>query len=274
MMYERIAVPLDGSSTALRAIGPAKRLAAAHGATVVLVTVATGSDVRAENVLAAGCARAGDGVDTLVLHGSDAATELGRYDADDPATLLCLTTQGRGALRRVVFGSTALAVVRHSPYAVMVIGPHCRESLESPITPIVTCLDGTDASESVLPWVTRWCRTTDASLILVHVVYPRVVGATATSTADQMGELTYLATVRKRLQGEVPRVHHVTLQRDDPAAALRDVGDRYPDGMYALATSHPGRLKDILEGSTAATVIRTSAVPVLVVSEGDVQHRR
>jgi nucleotide-binding universal stress UspA family protein len=97
-MFDRIAVPLDGSDIAARAIGPGRRLAKVHDARLVLVTVATpatGGTARAHDILAAGCVAAGhDDVDTLVIDADDAAGALAEFDADHPATLMCMTTRG------------------------------------------------------------------------------------------------------------------------------------------------------------------------------------
>ncbi len=51
--------------------------------------------------------------------------------------------------------------------------------------------------------------------------------------------------------------------------AIRDATDGYSNAMFAIATSHPGPVTDLLLGSTAAHIIRTADVPVLVVSKTD-----
>jgi nucleotide-binding universal stress UspA family protein len=272
-MFDRIAVPLDGSDLALRAVGPGRRLARVHDARLVLVTVATpeiGGTTRATNVLAAGRLVAGPDVDTLMIDADDAASALAAFDVDHPATLMCMTTRGRGALRRRLLGSAALAVVRQSPRAVVLVGPRCSPELGSPIDPIIVCLDGTGEAEVVLPWATRWAQCTDAALLLVHVVYPvappevRVPPST-----DLIEQLEYLPRLSQQIRAEHPNVRHLTISGADPGVAIREATDGYRHAMFAIATSHPGPAMDLLVGSTAAQLIRTADVPVLVVSKTD-----
>ena len=116
----------------------------------MLVCAATDGVDRARETLAEGARRVGSGVDTLLVEGSDAADALAAFDASDPRTLLCMTTRGAGAARRAVLGSTALSVVRRSPFAVVLIGPNCDRTRATPIEPIVACLDGTVDGEAVL----------------------------------------------------------------------------------------------------------------------------
>lgn len=87
-MYDRIAGALDGSVTASGAIGPARRLARADDARLVLVSVATSPADGAANataVLDEGRRRAGGSTETLAIDGDDAAFALADFTAADPA---------------------------------------------------------------------------------------------------------------------------------------------------------------------------------------------
>ena len=272
-MFDRIAVPLDGSDIALRAIGPGRRLARVHDARLVLVTVATpetGGTTRAHNVLAAGRLVAGTDVEILTIDADDAASALAEFDADYPATLVCMTTRGHGAMRRKLIGGVALAVVRDSPQAVVLIGPRCNPDLDTPIDPIIVCLDGTPAAEVVLPWATRWGQSTDAGLLLIHVVYPVAPPeARIPPSMHRVEQLDYLTGLSQQLRAEHPNVRHITIPGADPGVAIRDATDVYANAMFAIATSHPGPVTDLLLGSTASHIIRTADVPVLIVSKTD-----
>jgi nucleotide-binding universal stress UspA family protein len=269
-MFDRIAVPLDGSTVAYRAIGVGRRLADAHGARLVLVTVATpevGGTTRAHNVLSAAKRVAGPDVDTLSIEGDSAEQALAAFDCDHPATLLCMTTRGHGALRRKLIGGVALAVVRESPHAVVLVGPRCDPDLDTPITPIIVCLDGTPGAEAIVPWATRWGQRTDAALLLIHVVYP--VGPPelrVPPSARLTEQLDYLPTLSQQIRAEHPKVRHLTIPDADPSAAIHRATDGYRNAMFAVATSHPGIAADTLLGSTALRIIRTADVPVLVIS--------
>lgn len=265
-MYDRVAVALDGSPTALGAVGPARRIARLHDAELLLVSVATEGDDRAHEVLAEGSRRVGSGVAAQLVEGSDAADALAAFDAADPRTLLCMTTRGVGAARRALLGSTALSVVQRSPFAVVLVGPNCDRTRETPIEPIVACLDGTVDGEAVLPWVMAWSRRIGSSIRLLRVMYP--VGEPG--VADPPGErflddLAYLERVRDRL-GEI-EVRHQTVPHVAASVAIADELQGFDDALLAVSTSHPGALADLVRGSATGELIRSVTVPVLVVSK-------
>lgn len=292
-MYDCIAVPLDGSPTALAALPTAVRLTTAFGARLALVTVATpavasaGGTARVvqqgrrsidelteptatEETADAEHRTSGASVELIELEGPDAAEALGRFDADHPRTLLCLSTTGRGAARRALLGSTALQVVRHSPYAVLLVGPACDRSRNGPIEPIIACLDGSAEAEVVVPWVAAWARHTGSTIELIRAIYPfGEPGAADPPTSEQVADLRSLERVAAELaqQGLATRTN--TTPREDPLGLIDEALRSAPDGIVALSTSHPGRLAEVLTGSTAAEVVRSSPLPVLITSRAD-----
>lgn len=281
-MYERIAVPLDGSATALSAIGPAQRLASTFGAELVLVSVATpaverlgGTTVVFSEALARLAAGDRSGAvapapPTVELAGADAADALGRFDAEDPLTLVCMSTTGRGALGRSVLGSSALSVVRRSPFAVVLVGPRCVWTTSGPVDPIVACLDGSHHAEAVLPWVEAWARRTGAVVELVRGVYPfGEPGAADPPTAERIADLGYLGRVAARVRGRGIEVRADSTVVERPLRMILDAIGAAPDGVVALSTSHPGLVTGLLAGSTAAEVARRAPIPVLVASHRD-----
>jgi len=273
-MYDAIAVPLDGSDAALRAVGPARRLAGIFGARLTLVSVRTPALERStsvEEVLAAGqrVARSSGAelVDTLVIDGPDAAAALGRYDAEYPATLICMSTRGRGAVRRAVLGHTALSVVRHSPFAAVLVGPQCDIATTDPIDPIITCLDGTPAAEAVLAWVAAWSRATGAPVALIRAFYPLgAPGLVDPPSPEQLHDLRYLDRVASRLSADGIEVRAEVLPHEQPLAAIRESVHGLSGALIAVATTHPGALEDLVAGSISAELVRSAEVPVLVCS--------
>ena len=144
-MYERILVPVDGSSTALRGLSEAVRLAQVTGATLKLVhvvnellldaTVAPSMyyeqvilDLRGggQKVLAAaesharaqGAVVESELVETIGIRASDAILEAAkRWNAD----LIVMGTHGRRGLRRLAVGSDAEMVLRHATIPVLMV---------------------------------------------------------------------------------------------------------------------------------------------------------
>lgn len=65
---------------------------------------------------------AGLEVEELIVHG-EAASEIVRVAKDRNVDLIVVSSHGRTGLGRMLFGSTAEAVVRHAPCPVMVVKP-------------------------------------------------------------------------------------------------------------------------------------------------------
>jgi len=65
---------------------------------------------------------AGLNVEEIIVHG-DAAAEIVRVAAEREVDLIVISSHGRTGLGRIIFGSTAEAVVRHARCPVLVVKP-------------------------------------------------------------------------------------------------------------------------------------------------------
>lgn len=75
----------------------------------------------------AGCeAFSGLKVEEVIVHG-DAAAEIVRVAGDREVDLIVISSHGRTGLGRIIFGSTAEAVVRHATCPVLVVKPPSQE---------------------------------------------------------------------------------------------------------------------------------------------------
>jgi nucleotide-binding universal stress UspA family protein len=68
-------------------------------------------------------------VEDLIVHG-DAAAEIVRVAGERGADLIVISSHGRTGLGRMIFGSTAEAVVRHASCPVLVVKPPPQEEEE------------------------------------------------------------------------------------------------------------------------------------------------
>jgi universal stress protein A len=66
-------------------------------------------------------------VDEVIVHG-DAAAEIVRVAGEQEADLIVISSHGRTGLGRMIFGSTAEAVVRHASCPVLVVKPPQEEA--------------------------------------------------------------------------------------------------------------------------------------------------
>lgn len=147
MNIRSILVPTDFSECARHAVPAAAQFARLTGARVVCLHVvepvvpAVGwapvaealphADVgeRLENSaarelpkVAAGAEFAGLDVEDVIAHG-EAASEIVRVAEERRVDLIVISSHGRTGLGRILFGSTAEAVVRHAPCPVLVVKP-------------------------------------------------------------------------------------------------------------------------------------------------------
>lgn len=144
-MYQRILVGVDGSETSLRGLAEAIRLAKASGARLLLVhvlnTLILESEIAstayyqalADSIRASG-ARILEGA-AMVTHeagvsfaqkmvekiGAHAWREIVAQANEWKADLIVIGTHGRRGLKRLVMGSDAELVLRHSPVPVLMV---------------------------------------------------------------------------------------------------------------------------------------------------------
>lgn len=246
------------------------RLARLHGCELWLLTVATPliTDDAVQQILAAG-RRLSEVPESqaTVLYGDDPATELARFDREHTDALLCMTTKGRTSLGRAMFGSVTRQVVTGSDQAQVLVGPRCESSDTAPLGALVVCLDGSKDAESILRWAELWNAATDLSLVLVHIVYPLPPPeARIALSAQQLAPFRYLKRVASALKKDGYRVSDLIIEHTDTPEAILDIASKHPHGMLAVATGHPTPLGEMVVGSTAARLLRSSPIPVLIAS--------
>jgi nucleotide-binding universal stress UspA family protein len=120
-VYRKILVGTDGSDTAARAVDRAVEVAAATGATLTILAVA--SEGRGRSVVDAEAARhggAGVAIDTRVVDGDPAGTlvdvaESGGYD------LLVVGNKGMTGASRFLLGAVPNKVSHHAPCSLLIV---------------------------------------------------------------------------------------------------------------------------------------------------------
>jgi nucleotide-binding universal stress UspA family protein len=130
-MTKTIIVPLDGSSTAETALGPALWMAQRLDADLVLVMSTFAAETSAEE---AALARAVEHVGapvagTRLVTGAYPGGAIASVAAGLPDPLVCMVTGARGALGTALLGSVANEVVGHTHVPVVLVGPSYRADL-------------------------------------------------------------------------------------------------------------------------------------------------
>ena len=264
-MYSRIVVPVDGSDFSWRACTVARAIARHVDASIELVEVVDTSDdmIVAAQYIRERLAQLDDvgrdhiTVTTLEMAGTIPAT-LAEHVESIEGSLVVMSSVGRG--RSAAFlGSVAEELVRATFGPIVVVGPDA--DLDRTLDgPLVVAVDGSDASESVLPLAGAWGIELGATPWVVTVVDPDE------PIARDIAETSYPARLARRLTGQTHRVvEFEVLHHDHPAVAL----SRYADDVKAsfLFASTHGRtgLARMSAGSVAMAVVHRARCPVVLV---------
>lgn len=137
---------------------------------------------------------------------------------------------------------------------------------------ILVPLDGTALADAAIPWADRLGAALGAQVTLIRLVTPTVVPSVSLDQQEHCLIDSELTWARRSLDKRTIR-----FQRDKPTDAIVLHG---PPGEMIAAHARAGAdlvvmashgrtgLERVLQGSVAATVIRESGVPVLVVGPG------
>ena len=280
--FRHILVPLDGSDFALTALPIARALAERFGAQLRTISVADSKDGAARVFDLVSSALGGD-VDeghTVAVARGKPADVIARHAADLGSCLTCLSTHGRGRLYGAAFGSVARSVIQRTGNAVVALGPSADRPGWYPaprfwpvplsIRRIVACVDGSDASEALLPTVTGWARALGMSLTILTVVDDAPTPARSSQRADRYGPSRdaerYVSELVQKWQESAPDVSGLVLKDPiGPASAIRSHLAEQPAGLVAVRTHARSGVQRLLGGAAAASIVRASVAPCLVV---------
>ena len=248
-MFHDIVVPLDGSSLAECAIGPAGWIATECRARLHLVrvhvrrdaavaqdAVARAADARYVHELA-GWLREGSHHETVdvVLDGSPALA-IADYADRVNADLVVMTTHGRSGIERRQFGSVAAVVAHHVACPVILARGEPGEYVprQVPLERIVFAVDGTERPEDVQTLALRLGRLGHPSFRIVCTLAPALVSQPAYAGAmEERREREVVAAAESYLSGIVARLRAAGMRAeilvtvtDDSSRAILEVADR------------------------------------------------
>jgi nucleotide-binding universal stress UspA family protein len=180
---------------------------------------------------------------------------------------MVMSTQGRAAMTRWLFGSGVEKALTSFPVPIMLVRPMYQR--------IVVPLDGSKWSESALPRATELARVHDAELVLLHVYQSKsgdYAGQWALAGQQQIADQAYeqmreeMIAIRNRLRQQGLRAREVIIRGGNPAQTICDFVES-EEGISMIVMSTHGRagLTRWLVGSVAQTVLKNSRSPVTLV---------
>jgi nucleotide-binding universal stress UspA family protein len=278
-IVEHVLVPIDGSEFALAAMPTARALAERFQAELHTISIVSAGD-EVDRLARLGSAVLGVSVDddrVRVVEAANVTDEiLGRAE-DLGDCVVCLSTHGRGRLGGAAIGSVARELVQRSGRSVVVLGPvgDMPDWTRSPAWPaplsaarIVACVDGSDASEEVLPVASGWARALEMSLTILTVAEdaPPPLRPERHRYGNSGDAQAYVDGLVARWSDAAPGVDgQVVSDPIGPARGIQAYLAQEPAGLVALTSHARSGLQRIRFGATAANIVQLSPAPCLVV---------
>ena len=301
-MFRSLLVPLDGSTFSEHSLPFAGKIARATGGSLHLAHVhvpyepdqlLANTQFQFEGVnmaeydahhrereeaylsgLADELGREGTPADAKILDGREVAQELAAYADEVHTDIIFLTTHGYSGADRLWLGSVADEMIRRTELPMFVIHPDGDHKLPDgvfSVRHILIPLDGSKLAEGVLGPATELARAIGARITLLNVVpMPELSGWPVYAPLRDKpvpkldGAIAYLEGVAGELRLEGREVKTHVMRAPHVATAITRVADELDADVIALATHGYGGLKRTLLGSVADKLLRSSALPLLV----------
>lgn len=218
----------------------------------------------------------------IALRFGDPAEEI--MAAAKDVDLIVMTTRGRGAAGRALFGSVADRVSRHGTAPTLLLRGGQLPTGTGPLERIVVPLDGSAVAEEALPAAAHLARELDVPVRLVHVMevdQEHIVappgaglawGMVVVGTEPDPGALDQEQRANQYLTARVERLTaaeitaSAVVEAGGPAAVLLDLVT--PGDLLVMTTHGHGGVQRWLLGSVAEKLVREAVAPVLLVRAG------
>lgn len=284
-MFDRLLLPTDGSDGVDAVFEQVLDIAAHHGAILHVLHVADtthdsvsriGDDVvdaferEGETLVADTAARAADrGIDaeTAVVAG-DVPETITEYAASEGIDCIVMPTHGRTGLSERFLGSTTERVSRLTTVPVLTLRPD-NEPVAYPFESLLVPTDGSEPATVALKFAVDLAGDAGGEIHLLSAVDVSVFGgvghsllhidslkAEATNIVDRAADLASTAGVD---------AIQTAVEAGSVPAAIRSYAVEQEIGCIVIGTHGRTGFKRYLLGSVTEAVLRSAAVPVLVV---------
>jgi nucleotide-binding universal stress UspA family protein len=296
IMYEKILVPLDGSDLAEIALPYAEELAGALGCEITLIHVSESADEKYENMhqlyiekivesTRQGAERCRKNkrakkikVSSVHLTGY-VAEQIVDYADKENIGLIVMTTHGRSGIRRWILGNVAAKVVRATERPVALI--RAKDTLpeacaERKLNKVLVPLDGSKASEVVIPHISELASKLKAAVVLLQVVAPSyfvyaIPGEAVLqphSPEDLQNMIEHSKFYLDKISAEFMDKGIETTSEvgiGGPAEEIIRIADEMQVDMVAMSTHGHSSISLWAFGSNADKVLHAGGTPVLLV---------
>lgn len=285
-MFRRVLVPLDGSETSERIVDQIDVIVPPGLRELLLVHVAPKSDahegrlgllVEREveerrtqlNELAEKLTARGLAARALLKRGKP-VEQIVHAAIEEGADLIAMTKRGFGTIGRILVGSVADKVVRHSPVPVLLVRAETLFQRGARVVPpdrILVPVDGSERSMRILPSVFKMAHGFGSKITLAYVARENEPDGVLPyehldRPAARVVERTMNAAARK-LRNRGATVN-VVVVAGDPAERILELQKRQGHDLIAMTTHGRTGFERWLLGSVAEKVLKAADVPLLV----------
>jgi nucleotide-binding universal stress UspA family protein len=225
-----------------------------------------------------------------VSDGHDVAFEILTGVSKRNAAVIVMATRAAGALGRTLRGSVADQIMRESPHPVVLVPPRAADegATKLLLRRVLIPLDGSSLATTALDMVLELERAHRLAYVLLEVVTSGFIPLLAVPTAPawpadmpiadayerspDLVQTRRAAEQRLRVAADHLRssgaasVEIRDLVAEEPAGAIVGAAHDERVDFIAMTTRGSGGLKRLLLGSVAERVVRTSTVPVLLLT--------
>lgn len=266
-MQNEVLACLDGSPTAEAILPLAKVVASAMGAELSLLRVIADAlelpDEEDYTSYLAGLF----GAQVKFIVAPEPAAAIVEELRKNPRALAAMTTHGRTAWQEAVTGSVALEVVRGAGRPVLLYGPAAIVSATAhSIDTIIVALDGSKFSETIIPFVVDFAKSIKAKITLVQALTDSSEKSTARLAESGISYSSYVESKAAEIRTKYGIEPSWQTLHGEPDQAICGFVQGMPNTMIALTTRARRALERAFLGSTAATCLQHTNVPMLLYS--------
>ena len=303
--FNRILVPLDGSTISEQVLTPVTSLALSTSSSLVLVRIVpTGGSIRRMAAHPFRRSSTQDKIRTAELEeisdylsaqaedirsqGIEVAIDVGHGAPEEEivalgsrhrASLIAMCTHGRTGLRRLALGSVAEQVLRRSALPLLLYrptddAPRRGDAGQGGFSwgKLAVPLDGSPLSEMALEQASRLALASNLQIELVHVLSDTSRGPhSATGTDDAAGVAEDRQTMETYLSDRADALSQQGIQASyrilngEPSVRMVEAAQEDSDTLVVMSTHGRTGLGRMMHGSVADHLVRSSGTPVLLV---------
>jgi nucleotide-binding universal stress UspA family protein len=275
--FRKIIVGVDFSGTAVTALHAAKSLADRFGGVLILAHAvapvlygpgetpelleADLETARAQMEVVVSKANLGSIQHRTLIEFAEPTDLIDEIARAQGADLVVVGSHGAHGLEKLAFGSVAESVLRRVPCPVLVIGPHCRESLDS-IQSIVLATDLESRAFRPAQYASSIAEEMDARLTLLHVRKPGPKGVEIPSSSK---DIPLAEALRQLLPPDAEQwcQPEVRVEVGNAGEEVLRVAQLEAANLIVVGVRESSTLADHSPWSTLSQILRGAECPVL-----------